>query len=94
MSDRLPYECWPVPHFVEEELEARGTPLQSFLDVVGIAANRWATLKAGDKGLLLSECQRIAGALNVSIEFIANLNMSYARWRRHRTDPASGEGER
>lgn len=88
MSERLPYECWPVPHFVEEELEARGTPLKSFLDVVGIAADRWAILKTGDKGLLLSECQRIAGALGVSIEFIANLNMSYGRWRKAKKEPA------
>lgn len=85
MSERMPVEQWPAAQFVAEELQARGTPLQSFLDVTGIKRKRWDDLVNGKHGLLLSETQKIAGALDVSMELIANLNLSYMRWNRGRS---------
>ena len=81
MRARLPVEQWPAAYFLKEELEARGIPIQSFLDVICMDKKRWDSLLSGEKGLVLSECERIAGALGVSTEFIANLNLAYRRWK-------------
>ena len=75
-------ECWPVTHFIEEELLARKVPLRSFLNLVGMKKQRWDELHAGRKGLMISECERLSGALGVNIQFIVNLNMRYMDWKR------------
>ena len=82
MNSRLPAKAWPAPHFIKEELDARGIRVASFLEVIGMTVTRWDELYAGHKGLLLKESQAIAGALDVSMDFIANLNMSYQRWKK------------
>ena len=74
-------EQWSVPELVEEELAARHVSLVAFLEVTGIKRDRWTELRTGEKRMLLSEIQKVAGALNVSNEFIVNLNLSYRQWK-------------
>lgn len=83
MTEKVyPVENWPAAHFVAEELEARGVSITAYLRLIGMDEKRWMDLVNGQKSMLLSEVQRIAGSLNVQPEFIANLNLRYGQWKR------------
>jgi plasmid maintenance system antidote protein VapI len=79
---RLPAQAWPATSYIAEELEARGVKLQSLLEVINMPRDRWDALQRGEMGLLLKESQAIAGALGLSMEFVANLNQNYMAWKR------------
>jgi plasmid maintenance system antidote protein VapI len=66
---------------VKDELDARGIKLRSFLETIQMKPERWNALLAGSEGPILSELQRMAGALGLRTEFLANLNIAYRKWR-------------
>jgi plasmid maintenance system antidote protein VapI len=78
---RLPAQCFPAAEIVKDELEARGVSLDAFLNVIGMRPERWEALVKGEYGMLLKECQSIAGALGLSMEFVVNLNFAYQQWK-------------
>ena len=80
--NRIPAEAWPAATYIDEELEARGIKVASFLEVINMPRTRWEALKRGEMSLLLKECQVIAGALGLSMEFVVNLNHAYMQWKR------------
>lgn len=80
-DERMLAEQWPVACFIQEEIEYRHIDTGTFLAALNIPEERWAELINGDKGMLLSECEKIGNFLGVSSLFLANMNVSYRRWK-------------
>ena len=78
---RLPAECWPAAVYVKDELDARRISLKAFLETIQMKPERWNALLVGSVRPLLTELQRMAGALGVRAEFLANLNLRYREWK-------------
>lgn len=78
----VPAECFPVASFIDEELEARNIRLDAFLHVIGMSEARWRDLQMG-AGMLASECEKIAGALQLNPIFLSNLNLMWREWKKN-----------
>lgn len=81
-TERRPAECFPAVLLVKEEIDVRRIPLEAFLQVVEMRPERWNALLAGSEGLLISEAQRLAGALGISYNLLIEMNLSYQQWKR------------
>lgn len=78
---RVSAECFPPATFMQEELDARNIPLDNFLRVIEMSPERWERLITGDT-MLISEIERIAGALHLDVMFLSNLSQLWNRWKK------------
>lgn len=96
MTDRIPAEAWPVGHFLQDEMDARGWS-------VGDVASRMASgyharavwtltmellLHCSDTDMTIAgeTADALGRAFGTSPELWINLNASYQKWRKGRAN--------
>lgn len=95
MSERIPAQCWPVGHFLAEEMRERGWSCADVAERMGGTAYQrrvWELtvdliLHCSDEPDIVigqETCDALGAAFGVHPSFWSNLNESYQTWRKVR----------